>query len=130
MIVKEKGAYRLLKDISLRGSGSICIIEKGTILNITRVDYEYHKVIGTELPSWTNWNLPVELVDTDDKDWKMVQLLNDMEKNASKLNEVSDIIEEISLKQDSLTEEQKEKLKEYSQYKDWIQSYCDLLNSL
>ena len=60
MIVKEKGRYRVLKDLTVRMSISVYFIEKNTVLNITQIDEKNEKVIGSNLPDWVAWELPVE----------------------------------------------------------------------
>ena len=58
--VKEKGKYVLLQDYVMRTSNSVGTIPRGTILNITQIDEQYHKVIGDELSDWVHWDLPVK----------------------------------------------------------------------
>lgn len=58
--VKEKGEYVLLEDYVMRTGNRIGTIPKGTILNITQIDEQYHKVIGGELIDWVHWDLPVK----------------------------------------------------------------------
>jgi hypothetical protein len=58
--VKEKGKYILLEDYTMRGSIGVRTIPSGTVLNITQIDNQCHKVIGDELGDWVYWNLPVK----------------------------------------------------------------------
>ena len=58
--VKEKGKYILLKDYTMRGSISVATMPTGTVLNITQIDNQHHKVIGDELCDWVHWDLPVK----------------------------------------------------------------------
>jgi len=57
--VREKGKYVLVRDYIMRTGNSAGTIPKGTILDITQVDEQYHKVIGKGLSDWVHWNLPV-----------------------------------------------------------------------
>jgi len=59
MIIREVGRYKLTEDIKTRDTYSISTLPKGTILNITQIDNQYHKVIGEPLRDWTYWDLPV-----------------------------------------------------------------------
>lgn len=62
MIITEKGKYKLLEDITTRGSRSIGGIAKGVVIEITQIDANSHKVIGPQLMDWTYWELPVEKI--------------------------------------------------------------------
>ena len=60
MRIEKTGKYRLVRDYTMRTSNSVGTIPKGTVLNITQIDEQYHKVIGEGLSDWVYWNLPVE----------------------------------------------------------------------
>jgi hypothetical protein len=62
MIIAKPGNYRTVKPITTRNAASIGTIPGGTVLKITSVDYEAHKVIGPELFDWIHWDLPVESI--------------------------------------------------------------------
>ena len=59
MIVKEKGKYVLLKDLTIRDTIRIGTTPKGTIVEITQIDKTYNKVIGPNFYDWIHWDLPV-----------------------------------------------------------------------
>lgn len=63
MIIDKIGKYKLIEDIRTRNSSSIGTLKKGTILDITQIDKNFHKVIGESLMDWTYWDLPVEPVE-------------------------------------------------------------------
>lgn len=60
MRIEKIGKYRVMIPITTRNSCAICQIGIGSIIEITRVDYLYEKVIGPELLDWIHWELPVE----------------------------------------------------------------------
>lgn len=60
MIITETGTYRLLTEVSSRGSYSIIRFPRGALLEITQVHDK--KVIGPKLLDWVHWDLPVEEV--------------------------------------------------------------------
>ena len=62
MIITKVGKYRLLKDYTSRASLSVGTLRKGTIIEITQVNYIYHKIFGPVLGDWQYWDLPVEPV--------------------------------------------------------------------
>ena len=62
MKVTETGKYRLLRDFIVRTTISVGTLPKGTILNITQIDHECHKVISNELKDWAHQCLPVERI--------------------------------------------------------------------
>lgn len=63
MEIKEKGRYRLLKNIKTRSSIGIAEITAGTEITITQIDSRSRNVIGPDLMDWVHWDLPVEKVD-------------------------------------------------------------------
>ncbi len=62
MIVTEVGSYKLLQDYVTRGSISVGTTPKGTVIQITGIDKEYHKVISDSFFDWHYWDLPVERI--------------------------------------------------------------------
>jgi hypothetical protein len=63
MIVTKKGKYKLLKDFVTIGSFSTGTIPKNTVIEITQIDLNNNKIIGTEFFDWTYWDLPVEEIE-------------------------------------------------------------------
>ena len=63
MKITEIGKYRLTKDIVFRtNSISSAKMYRGSVITITQIDEQYHKVIGPELGDWHYWELPVEKI--------------------------------------------------------------------
>jgi len=65
MLVQKKGLYRLTRDFQNRGSRRIGTLKKGTLINVTQIDFEYHKVMADQLADWNFWELPLEPVVLD-----------------------------------------------------------------
>jgi len=63
MLVQKKGLYRLTRDFQNRGSCRIGTLEKGTLINVTQIDFEYHKVMADQFADWNFWELPLVPVD-------------------------------------------------------------------
>jgi hypothetical protein len=59
MIVNETGKYKLTEDFRTRNTCATGTIPKDTIIEITQISEEYHKVIGTDFMDWVYWDLPV-----------------------------------------------------------------------
>jgi hypothetical protein len=63
MRIMETGRYRLTEDVTIMpNSISITTLPKGTEIEITQVDVEFHKIIGPQLGDWQFWVLPVEKI--------------------------------------------------------------------
>lgn len=60
MIISKPGQYRLTKRLWVRNTITISALPEGTVVEITQIDPEYHKVYGEQLLDWTYWDLPVE----------------------------------------------------------------------
>jgi len=64
MVIRSTGRYKLIDDITCRVGGvSGHKLVAGTVLDITQVDTDGHKVISRELGDWKHWDLPVEAVE-------------------------------------------------------------------
>ena len=63
MIIDKVGDYRLLSDFVNRGSISVSTIPAGTVVRITAVDKEFHKVHSRQFDDWQYWNINAEPVE-------------------------------------------------------------------
>lgn len=62
MIINKPGKYKLLSDIRTGNSIARSSIAKGVVLDITRIDDWHHKVIGSPLMDWHDWEINAEPV--------------------------------------------------------------------
>ena len=61
MNIMEIGKYELTQDFTFQPNViSITTLTKGTVIEITQVDVDCHKVFGPKLGDWQFWNLPVK----------------------------------------------------------------------
>ena len=65
MIIKKPGKYKLLSDFDSRGGVSVLKLPKGTVIEITQIDEQGHRVIGPDLVDWTPWDIDAVRVMTD-----------------------------------------------------------------
>ena len=64
MIIKQKGKYRLLEGLISRGSVSVTIFEKGSIINVTQIDNKNKNIYIEEVGDWHRQDINnVELVE-------------------------------------------------------------------
>ena len=57
MIISKIGKYKLLKPLTTRGSFSIGTFPKDSIIEITQIDKDAHKVIGLGFEDWRDWDI-------------------------------------------------------------------------
>lgn len=60
MNITKTGKYRFIEDYKDRGTISGSNIKKGTVIEITRVDLHFKKVLSPSLKDWNPNYLPVE----------------------------------------------------------------------
>jgi hypothetical protein len=62
MIITGLGVYEALKDIEIKGKNGMAILPKGAFLTITKIDFDFGRVLSPSFPGWADWSLPVKKV--------------------------------------------------------------------
>jgi hypothetical protein len=62
VIVTKPGKYRWTRDVGLRGPWCIETREAGSVIEVTQIDSQGHKIWGPEFPDWQHWDQPLEAV--------------------------------------------------------------------